>query len=156
MSKKQLSFVSFSCDDNQFLAALSMDDFVESSSNVEVLLHKASKRYGDSIGAMRAVLSEIQSLRDNRIAIPARKVWKLGDLIFKLTRKMENLSLQIDGLYAHLRRDLNVNHKWLEKVVTLRRYLPRQTLIPKPLNWGKCDKGTRRVAEELLRTGKKG
>ena len=132
-----------------------MADFIDRSLNLETFLKKASNVYEDYIKNMLIIVSEIQSLRKARCLIPARKIWELGDLIFKLTGKMETLSLQIDGLYDHLVRDLHAKRKWLEKVIVLRRYLPRKTLIPKELNWGQCEKGTRKVAEKLLKKAKK-
>lgn len=150
MTKKKLSFVSFEFKNNHFFASLAIDDFIISTSNQEKLLIKASRIYEYSIKIMLINVSEIQLFRNERKTISARKVWELGDLIFRLTHKFENIALQIDGLYEHLVRDLNVNRKWLEKVITLRRYLPKKTLIPKNMSWGECEKGTRKVAERLL------
>jgi len=62
---------------------------------------------------------------------------------------LAELSLEIDDVYKHLVRDLGAKRKWLEKAIIFRRYLPTQDLIPQSLNWGRCEKGTRRVAERL-------
>ena len=98
---------------------------------------------------MRSVVREIEAYRRSHTPTPARKIWELGDAIFKLNEELERVSLQIDGLYEHLVRDLTVKRKWLEKVIIFRRHLPDDNLIPESLNWGRCEKGTRKVAERL-------
>ncbi|MHA1632843.1 MAG: hypothetical protein ACTSXC_08580 [Candidatus Freyarchaeota archaeon] len=117
--------------------------------DTESLLDGAAKIYGLAITKMRNVVKQIQELRNSRKTVPARKVWQLGDAIFELQNNLQRSSLQIDGLYEHLTRDLGVKRKWLEKVIILRRYLPCQDLIPSSLNWGQLEKGTRKKAESL-------
>jgi hypothetical protein len=98
---------------------------------------------------MRIFIKEIQALRNNRKLLPAFKIWQLGNAIFELQHNLNKLFLQLDGLYDHLVRDLGVKRKWLEKVIIFRRYLPDENAIPQSLNWGRCEKGTRLVAEKL-------
>jgi len=38
---------------------------------------------------------------------------------------------------------LGVKKKWLEKAIIFRRYVDDKNAIPKNLNWGKCEKGTK-------------
>ena len=155
MSKEVPIFVSFERKDNRFRASIAVSDFLASQSNPDAVLQNASELYERSICAMLRTVKEIESLRRSRNVIPARKVWTLGNLIFQLVSKLDKQGLQIDGLYSHLGRDLKVNRKWLEQVVTWRRYLPRQRYIPKNLNWGKCGKATCRVAKDLLSKAKR-
>jgi len=128
-----------------------MEELISSDNDPELTLRKAAKVYEHSIARMRNIVKEIQNFRDNRKLLPARKVWQLGDSIFELQNNLNTLSLQLDGLYDHLVRDLGVKRKWLEKVIIFRRYLPDENAIPQSLNWGHCEKGTRRVAEKLRR-----
>ena len=114
-------------------------------------LPEASRRYMTAVTDMQHKLKDINRLRSAHIPVPARKMWALGDIIFKLNEGLGELSLQIDSLYSHLSRDLGVKRKWLEKIVILRRYVAREDTIPSGLNWGRCEKGTRRVAENLSR-----
>ena len=126
-----------------------MEDVILGDDDPEVKLERAAAVYQRSITKMRELVKEIRSFRDERKPLPARKVWQLGDAIFELQHKLGELSLQVDGLYDHLVRDLGVKRKWLEKVIILRRYLPDENAIPQSLNWGRCEKGTRRVAQRL-------
>ena len=149
MSKNDLMLVSFKPNKEHFMAFFLMEQFLSSERDLEPVLKEASQLYEHSIKRMQSVINEINTFRKERRLLPARVIWKLGNLIFKLVRNLEKLSLQIDGIYDHLVRDLNVKRKWLEKVIIFRRYLPNQFAIPESLNWGRCEKGTRRAAEKL-------
>jgi hypothetical protein len=100
---------------------------------------------------MRAIVSEIQALRSVHKLTPARTIWKLGDAVFELTDKLRRLSLEIDGLYDHLTRDLGVKRMWVEKVIIFRRYIPDKKLIPRSVSWGPCRDAPRAAAENLVR-----
>ena len=149
MSDKKLSFVSFEFKDGSFRPFVSLESFIGDNADWEVELQKASVIYEKAINTMRSIITEIENIRRSGLLTPARKVWQIGDSIFKLTEQLEDLSLQITNLYDHLVRDLNVKRKWLEKAIIFRRYLPKERFIPKDLNWGKCEKGTRKIAENL-------
>lgn len=151
MSEKKVAFVSFQPNDERFTAFLPIEELISSQVDLAEVLNEASFIYGQSVTKMRSLVREIESLRLNHKLVPARKIWQLGDAIFELKGNLEKLSLQTDGLYDHLVRDLLVKRKRLEKVVIFRRYLPKQDVIPESLNWGRCEKGTRRVAESLLK-----
>jgi len=145
----KLAFVAFEPRGGQIVALVSIEGLFSSDSDPETVLRKAAEVYERSITRMKSLVEEIQASRADRKVVPARKIWKLGDAIFDLTGQLEELSLQIDRLYDHLVRDLGAKRKWLEKVIIFRRYLPDKELIPSSLNWGRCEKGTRRVAERL-------
>lgn len=147
--RNKLTFVSFEPKDGGFWASLPLEEFVLMESDPDCLLKKATEQYARHITAMRVGVAEIRTLRAGHKLTPARHVWYLGDEIFKLTEGMRQLSLEIDGLYEHLARDLGVKRKWLEKVVIFRRYLPSEKSVPPSLNWGRCEKGTKRVAQRL-------
>lgn len=154
MGKKEiisnnLAFISFEPQNEHFIGFLSLEAIINSEKDPELTLRKATKLYERSIIKMRRIVAEIQAARANRKDLSARKIWLLGDAIFTLKDDLAKLSLQLDNVYAHLSRDLGVKRKWLEKVVIFRRHLPHEGLIPKSLNWGRCEKGTRRVAERL-------
>ena len=151
MSSEKLAFVSFKPQDGNFVGLLSMDSVISEEIDLEVALGNAAKIYERSIIKMGSILGEIRDGRANHKPIPARKIWQIGQLIFQLRSQLERLSLQLDGLYNHLVRDLGVKRKWLEKVIILRRYIPDKEMIPKPLNWGRCEKGTRRIALKLTK-----
>jgi hypothetical protein len=146
----KLAFVSFEPSDKQFRAFLPMEEFILGD-DPETMLRKAAEVYEHSIIKMRNHVKEIQNFRDTRKLLPARKIWQLGDAIFELQDNLSKLSLQLDGLYDHLVRDIGVKRKWLEKVIIFRRYLPHENAIPQSLNWGRCEKGTRRAAEKLAK-----
>ena len=149
MTKNALGFVWFEPHDGQFRAFLTMEDIITGREDPEVLLNQVAGLYEQAVKGMRSLVAEIQDMRTDRKLVPARKVWQVGDAIFILGKELEKFSLQVDGLYDHLVRDLGVKRKWLEKVVIFRRYLPEQEAIPDSLNWGRCEKGTRRIAEQI-------
>jgi hypothetical protein len=130
-------------------ASLVADAVFSLPEDPERLLKKAGDIYATQLVLMRAVVSDIHELRKARRHVPARKMWQLGDLVFRLRDAFAKHSLQLDDLYHHLTRDLGVKRKWLEKAIILRRYLPQQKMIPLSLNWGRCEKGTRRIARDL-------
>ena len=149
MTNSKLPFVSFEPNNKSFRAYLSMEEFIFGDIDSELTIRKAVKIYENSIIEMRTFIKEIQGFRNNRKRLPAHKIWQLGNAIFELQYNLNKLFLQLDGLYDHLVRDLGVKRKWLEKVIIFRRYLPDKNAIPQSLNWGRCEKGTRRIAEKL-------
>lgn len=149
MIKDKRAFISFELVDKRFRAYLSMKEFILSDKDPELTIRKATKIYENSIIEMRTFIKEIQNFRNSRKLLPAYKVWQLGNATFELQGNLSKLYLQLDDLYNHLVRDLGVKRKWLEKVIIFRRYLPDENAIPQSLNWGRCEKGTRRVAEKL-------
>lgn len=132
-----------------------MEDFLSLQGDPALVLERATAVYEEHIAAMRAIVAELQSFRSRHTLTPARKVWQLGDQIIELMVKIESMSLEIEGLYDHLVRDLGVKRKWLEKVLTLRRYIPHEEYIPLSMNWGRLEKGTGRKAR-LLRDAAEG
>ncbi len=149
MSPKRLTFVAFEPRNDTFVAFMPMEALVSTSEDPASMVRQAAKLYEDSIRAMRTSIDQIQRNRTSHTPTPARKIWELGNVIFGLCEELDRLSLQIDGLYEHLTRDLAVKRKWLEKVIILRRYLPDVSAIPESLSWGRCEKGTRKIAERL-------
>ncbi|MCJ7510980.1 MAG: hypothetical protein MUP14_08875 [Dehalococcoidia bacterium] len=149
MTRDKLAFVAFEPTNGQFVALLSMQGLVSGQGDPELVLRKAAKVYERATMTMKSVIAEIQACRADGKLVPARKIWRLGDAIFELTSQLQELSLQIDRLYDHLVRDLGAKRKWLEKAIIFRRYLPDEALVPESLNWGRCEKGTRKAAERL-------
>jgi len=152
MSKDEPIFISFQKDEDKYNAYIPIKEFLSSNEDIEPSLKKATRLYSISISRMVNLVKEINKFRISHCPLPARKIWELVDLIFKLVKGLNQLSLQIDGLYEHLERDLKVKSKWLEKVIIFRRYIQDKNSIPQSLNWGKCEKGTRRKAE-LIQKG---
>lgn len=149
MSPTGLGFVSFEPTNGEFQAFLSIDAAFSGDHDPQTLVREATEVYERVIDRMRLVVGEIKALRRTRTPIPARKVWQVGDLVFRLRDELATVGLQVDGVYDHLARDLAVKRKWLEKVIILRRYIEDIAIIPKELNWGRCEKGTARIARRL-------
>jgi len=125
---------------------LSLDDAFLHDSDLASLLECAARIYQSQVSALAARLAIISEMRRNHVKVPARLVWDVGQDMFTLEERLSAIGLQVDGMYEHLTRDLDVKRKWLEKAVILRRYVPERDSIPAKLNWGRCEKGTRRVA----------
>ena len=149
MTNQQTVFVSFEPTGSGFTALVPMSDALRAQFDMELAMSQAAAVYARSLSAMIDLCSDIQALRARRELIPARKVWLLGDFIFRLRSELCSLSLEMDDLYRHLSRDLGVKRKWLEKVIIFRRHVADVVLVPEDLNWGRCTHGTRRVAEGL-------
>lgn len=149
MTHKKLDFVSFEPINDKFKGFLSMEVVFDSRKEPEATILKATKIYENEVKRMTSLVNVIKKSRASHTPVPARRIWQLGNIIFKLRDELEVLGLEIDGIYDHLTRDLDVKRKWLEKVIILRRYLPYISMIPESLNWGRCEKGTRKIAERL-------
>ena len=149
MSIGTLGFVSFEPANGAFQAFLSIHTALNGDSDPEDLAREAGAVYERLVGQMRSAVEEIDALRRTHTLVSARRVWQLGDLVFRLTRELADLDLELDGVYEHLTRDLGVKRKWLEKVIILRRYIDNVSVIPERLNWGRCEKGTAKIARAL-------
>ncbi|MBN2378547.1 hypothetical protein JXM67_01930 [candidate division WOR-3 bacterium] len=152
MNKGHLPFVSFKqTSGGQFKGFLSIDFALREDVEPKHLLQKATEVYEKNIKKMRKDINEMKLARETHTHISARKAWEVGDKIFKLKDDLAALGVQIDGVYRHLIRDLNVRRKWLEKIIIFRRYIFTESAIPKGLNWGKCSKVPKRSAERIVK-----
>lgn len=149
MRGDEIAFVSFRPERDRFKGFLSLEAAIRNEDDPEVLLRRATTIYEEAIKMLRLKVRKIRETRTLAHPLAARKVWELGESIFVLRDGLEALSLRLDGFYDHLVRDLGVKRKWLEKVIILRRYVPKKALIAPSLSWGRCEKGTRRVAQRL-------
>lgn len=144
-----LTFVAFTPREDGFTAAVPLEQLDGLGAHPELLLEKAGALYGKSVAEMRSCLSEMAAMKARRQPITAQKVWELGDAVFSLVGHLTDMSLEVDGLYEHLARDLGVKQKRLVTVITFRRHLLDKELIPASLNWAQCEKSARKVAENL-------
>lgn len=132
------------------MGSLSLKGFPSISGDAQYSLSEAVHVYAHAITRMRSLIWEIRQRRHDHQLTPARKIWQLGNVIFELREALQQISLEIDGMYAHLMRDLCVKRKWLEKVIIFRRYVAQEELIPPAMNWGRFAKGPRQAVQELL------
>ena len=146
---KKLAFVSFQPFGSSYESLVAVPD-LSLLENPEGTLRQASDQYCNSVTKMKSLAAHIDDQRRSYRSISARSIWRLGNEIIEMVEHFRQLSVQIDGLYDHLARDIGMKRKRLEKVVILRRYLPTEALIPDSLNWGTLEKGTRRKALLLL------
>ena len=112
-------------------------------------LQVACDAYGRTVATIREVLSDIEQLKSKRTPIPARKMWELGNAVVNLGAELEENSMEMQGLNDHLVRDLGINAKRMGTIVTFRRHLPEQEMIPETLGWSQCEKQARKVAQDL-------
>ena len=148
-------FVAFDPRETGFIASVPMKQFDALGERPEAVLKEASTAYGSAIEIMQSLLDDFDRLKSSRTAIPAQRVWELGDAVFHLVEDLARSSLEIDGLYDHLVRDLGIERGRLGKyrltrAITFRRYLPDKDLIPKSLEWSRCEKNARGMAEQLV------
>ena len=112
-------------------------------------LQVACDAYGRTVATIREVLADIEQLKSKRTPIPARKMWELGNAVVNLGAELDDNSMEMEGLNDHLVRDLGINAKRMGTIVTFRRHLPEQEMIPETLGWSQCEKQARKVAQEL-------
>jgi hypothetical protein len=156
MTERAFCFVSFRGQDDGYTAYLEFDDQVTFPQDAERLLRDAARVYHRSISRMVRILRSIEKLRAARVPLPARLMWRLGDSIVELRDRLAVNSLQIDGMYEHLTRELNVRRSWLEKVVIFRTYVEREDLLPESLNWGSCARSPKKSALEIINAHHRG
>ena len=125
----ELEFVTFKKEQGEYIAYTSIKHFFSSDRDIEAVLKEAAKLYERSVKQMQSVVAEINTTRNRHVLLPARNIWKLGNIIFELVESLKRLSLQIDGIYDHLVQDLNVKRKWLEKVIICSSGIYRRNMI---------------------------
>ena len=145
------AFVSFEPRDGHFVAFLSLDAALSGDADPQKLALRAASAYTRAVLKMRGMVAEVESARAKRRLVSARQMWRIGNAVVNLRRRLDALSLELDDLYAHLVRDLGVKRDWLEKAIIFRRHLPREALIPEPLNWGRCARVPGRAARQVRR-----
>lgn len=133
------------------MASIPMEQLDFLGEHPELLLNEVDGIYAQAVEEMRQFLSEMADMKAKRQPVPARIVWELGDIIFNLSYRLRQASLELDDLYAHLTRDLGVKRMWLEKVVILRRYIERQDTIPETLKWSQLYSAPKKTAMSLLK-----
>ena len=144
-----LTFVAFEPREEGFVASVPLEQLDALGEHPEALLRAASETYKNSIGGMRSLLADIDALKTRRIPISARKIWELGDAVLDLISELEQYSMELDGLYDHLVRDLGMKERRWNAIITFRRYLADKGLIPETLGWRRCERYSRQVAESL-------
>lgn len=145
----QTAFVAFEPREGGYVASVPIEQLEFLGDRPEAMLNEASATYGRSLQTMRVLLDDLERFKASRIAIPARKVWELGDAVLSLVEALRSASLELDGLYEHLERDMGIKRKRWEAAITFRRHLPAKELIPESLRWNQCEKNARGAAEQL-------
>ncbi len=145
----EFASVAFEPRGDGFIASVPLSQLYLLGEQPDAALQEACAAYSSSIAAMRQALAQIEQLKGSRIPIPALKMWELGDAAAQLSARLEQESLEVEGLNEHLARDLGINGKRMGTIITFRRHLPDQSLIPETLGWSQCEKQARKVAEEL-------
>ena len=102
-------FVAFEPRDTGFIASVPMEQFDYLGPNPEESLREASEMYQRSVQNMRTLLSDMDELKAKRTPISARSIWDLGDEVLTLVDELSQRSMELDGLYEQLGRDLGMN-----------------------------------------------
>ena len=150
MAETQLTFVTFEPVHSGFVAYVPLSDFLKTHGHQEETLRRAARVYATGVASLRTRLRKIEERRRRGQRITARMVWDVGERIFTLVEQIGRLSLQINGLYAHLVRDLGVKKEWLEKVIIFRHHIPDKRSIPRGLSWGLCARRPKSAAQLIL------
>lgn len=147
-------FVTFAPREESFIASVPMEQLDDLGDCPEVVLTRVSEIYGRAVEVLQSLVDDLDCLKATRTAAPARKLWEIGDAVFQLVEDLKEASFELDGLYEHLMRDIRIEKGRLGKyrltrAITFRRYLPDKELIPKSLEWSRCEKNARGAAEQL-------
>jgi len=143
------SFVSFEQTGCGYRAFTTIDAFAPTEKDPEAVLLEAGRLYTRYVTRIRKLRDQVEAIKAGGRKVPARRMWTIGNTVFELAGQLQQLSLEIDGLYDHLERDVGINRKTLERIITFRRYIPSRLLIPRTLTWSRCIEGTRRIAERI-------
>ena len=149
LTSTRVFFVSFGPREEGFRAYIPLEAAFASSGELEVSMSQASTVYKRAIETILLRVEQIKLDRKSRKTISARRIWTIGNIIFKLLENLKRKGFEIDGVYDHFVRDIKVKKKWLEKVIILRRYVPDKMMIPNSLSWGQLEKGTGKKAKKL-------
>lgn len=150
MNEDNFIHITIGTHEGKFIAYLPLSSFISNTTkDLEPLLKKAVDIYERYIERMRKIVKDVETRRRSHKIVLARSIWQIGDIIFRLVAEMKANQLEPDSLYQNLERDLGIKRKRLEKFIIFRRYIGDINLIPESLNWGKCEKGTRKVAENI-------
>jgi hypothetical protein len=125
---------------------IAIDAILNNHINQKYILDKAVKYYENFLDEAHKCISDIEINKSHKVPIKARTIWELGNAIFRLTNKLDELGLKLDRIYEHLSRDLGKNHKWFEKVIIFRRYVKKSDVISQSLNWKDFKKSTKKKA----------
>ena len=149
MIKSDFIYVSFEKNNDHYTGCISLSVMLDNQFDQIAKLKKAENTYSAFINKTRKLLLKMTQIRAKKGFISTLMIWKIGDLIFKLSESLEKQGMKIDRIYEHLSRDLNRDKSWFKKAVTLRRYIHSRTSIPPQLKWSNFKNCTKRKAIQL-------
>ena len=146
---KQRILVSFKRSKDRLIALIHLEDFARADFDTEMVLAKAEYEYNNLISNMSHLFNDIKGFYRSHTPLPASLVWKVGNEMKTVEKKLEILGLVIENLYSHIERDVNIDRDLLTRAYTIRRYLSDSSNIPNDLTWRRCRRGTKRIAMEI-------
>ncbi|HHY34874.1 MAG TPA: hypothetical protein GX510_04465 [Firmicutes bacterium] len=124
---------------------------VGAEGDLDDLLSRAARLYGEYVEEIRSLIAQADQMKKDLVPVPASLGWRLGDAVFRLKDKLEEMLLEVDDLYSHLERDTGIAPAFLKGAVSFRRYLPDPARIPCDLTWNRCKRAPRRAALQIER-----
>ena len=97
----------------------------------------ATDIYVSTLREIKNWQSQVRELRSSKKALPARKAWDLGDIVYRMNTDLSERGCRLESVYDHLQRHAGLSPKWLGKFVTLRRYVEDSVNIPSELSWNR-------------------
>lgn len=172
-SRSRLRFVAFEPRGDEYVAFMEVRDALEAIGSdgeaeestlfgiraglereLDELLAAAARLYRYHVEEMRGLVRRISQMRRDRVPLPASFGWKIGDAVFRLKDKLEEMFLEVDDLYGHLERDTGIPRPFLKRAVSFRRYLPDPSYIPCDATWNGCSRSPRKAALEMMRNNR--
>lgn len=127
---------------------------VGAEGDLDDLLPRAARLYREYVQEIRGLLARAEEMKKDLVPVPASLGWQLGDAVFRLKDRLEEMLLEVDDLYSHLERDTGVARAFLKGAVSFRRYLPDPAQIPCDLTWNRCKRAPRRAALQIKRAAR--
>jgi len=140
--------ITFFPNKNDYLASISYDVFGVANENIDEILTEASNIYKYHLEKMHYFLEKRSLIKKKNKFIPARYMWKIGNEIFEMIKKLDQFGLYIENLYGILSRDLKISKTVIKRLVSLRRYFPDLEALPEDLSWGKIKNAPKRFARK--------
>lgn len=144
-------FITFEVIEGSFKGYITLDDAIKKNIDHKKVINDSVNIYSFYIKKMRSVLKNLKDKKKSEGYINSLIVWRLGDLIFKLTDDLKKNGFILDRIYEHLSRDLNKHPKWIQHTVSFRRYIPDKSVIPENQKWGNLSRAIKRNSLKLLR-----
>ncbi len=105
--------------------------------------------YRRALQEIRQWQRDVNSLRQSKIPLPAKKAWELGNVVHTLNADLAAHGCWLENLYDHLERHARLSPQWLGRFVTFRRYVHDVDAIPEDLKWNRVVRSAKSTGQAI-------